>query len=105
MHEALRTHDLPAERLAERLMAQTHAEDRQFVHEVADHRNAHARIGRRSRSRGDDDPARAEALDLLDRHLVVATHLRHRSQLSHILDQVVGERVVIVENEDHALGW
>jgi hypothetical protein len=37
---------------------------------------------------------------LCDRHLIVAAYFDLGAQLSQILDQVVGKRIVIIENED-----
>ena len=42
-----------------------------------------------------------EILNLLDGQFVVAADDHLRPQLTHVLHQVVGERVVVVENEDH----
>jgi hypothetical protein len=41
--------------------------------------------------------------DLVDRHLVVAENLQPdvRIQLAQALHQVVGERVVVVDEDDH----
>ena len=40
---------------------------------------------------------------LLDAHRVVADDLHLRPQLAEVLDEVEGERVVVVDEEDHAL--
>ena len=44
---------------------------------------------------------RVQRFDLVGRELVVAAHHDLRAQLAHVLDEVVGERVVVVEDEDH----
>ena len=52
-------------------------------------------------ARGDDDSVWCLALDFLDGDLVVARHAHDGALLAQVLDEVVGERVVIVEDEDH----
>ena len=33
--------------------------------------------------------------------MIIATHFHHRAHLAEVLDEVVGERVVIVDDEQH----
>ena len=54
------------------------------------------------RPRRDHDVARRQPGNLVQRHLVVAPHHRLRTQLAQVLHQVVGERVVVIENENHS---
>src|SRR5437867_7439807 len=54
-----------------------------------------------NRARGDDDMRRPESLDLLVRRSVVASYNGLFSQLAHVAGQVVDERVVIVDQQDH----
>ena len=42
-----------------------------------------------------------ERLNLLDGQLVVAIDLDLRAQFAQVLDKVVGERIVVVEDENH----
>src|SRR5271156_1845759 len=46
--------------------------------------------------------ARSERLDLGQRHLVVTAHDRVAAQLAHVPGQVVNERVVVIDDQDHA---
>jgi len=46
--------------------------------------------------------ARPHVLNVLRRDLVVPAHFNLLSQLAQILDQVVGKRIVIVENKNQA---
>src|SRR5215207_5101987 len=94
-------HDAPAEDLPDGLVAQAHAEHRHVTGERADHLQRHARLVRRPRPRRDDDAVGPYLLlDLPDRHLVVATHLHLRPQLAEVLHEVVGERVVVVYQQN-----
>jgi hypothetical protein len=50
------------------------------------------------------------SFDFADRHFVVAANFHLRAQFAEILDEVVSERIVVIENEDHrfivaASGW
>jgi uncharacterized protein YbjT (DUF2867 family) len=42
-------------------------------------------------------------LDLLDGHFVVAANLNLGAQFAQVLDEVIGKRVVVIEDEDHGL--
>jgi hypothetical protein len=46
-----------------------------------------------------------EAFDIRHANLIVSAHLDLRTQLTQILHQVVGKRVVVVEDEDHGIGF
>src|SRR5256885_8358226 len=59
------------------------------------------RLARRTGPGGDDDMRRSESLDLLVRRNVVASYNGLFSQLAHVAGQVVDERVVIVDQQDH----
>src|SRR5688572_22750572 len=60
-------------------------------------------FARRARAGRDDNVGRSKVFDLLDAHLVVAEHLDRpaRIDLAELLDKVVGERVVIIDQDDH----
>ena len=51
---------------------------------------------------GDEDVARMQCLDLRRGELVVAADGELRAELPEVLDQVVGEGIIVVEDEDHA---
>ena len=71
------------------------------LREMADQRDRDAGVLRRAWAGRDEDVRRAAAPR--PRRAIArrcgAHHLR--AQLAHVLDQVVGERIVVVENEDH----
>ena len=58
---------------------------------------------RRAWAGRDDDLFRPHRFDFLDRDLIVAPHFHIGAQFSEILDQVVGERIVVVEDENQEL--
>src|SRR5215211_5915845 len=79
----------PAERLDQRLMAQ------------ADAQRGNARLGERPRHRGRDHEPLGRALQQLpDACPVVTDDLRLGAELTEVLDEVVGKRVVVVDYED-----
>src|SRR4051812_27630644 len=92
---------LAAERLGERLVAEADAQRRHAGLGEAPHRlHRDAGLVRRARPRRDDHavrPAREQRVDVLD---VVAHHLELGPQLAEVLDEVVGEGVVVVDDED-----
>jgi len=80
-------YDLPAKGLADSLMAQTDAQNRNFPGHVPDERNQDARLARRARPRREQNPLRLERFDLLHRQFVVAADLDLRAQFPQVLDK------------------
>jgi hypothetical protein len=68
---------------------------------VADERNQDAGLARRAGAGREQDALGLAAPRPLHGQLVVAIDLDLRAQLSQVLDKVVGERIVVVEDEDH----
>src|SRR5690606_8350127 len=96
-----RAHDLRAERRPDRLVAQTHAEDGDLAGKPAYAFHADPRLRRRARPRRDHDALGRQRSDTVEVHLVVPPNDGLRAQLPEELDEVPGERVVIVDDEDH----
>ena len=101
VHLLARARDGAPERLADGLVSETDAEDRGGGVEASDQPERDARAVRIARPRGDDDALGPEPLHLVERDLVVARHVHARPELTHVLDQVVGERVVVIQHENH----
>src|SRR4029434_10339554 len=95
VHHALRTHDAPTERLADRLVPEADAEDRDLACEALHQRHRNARLRRRAWAGRDDNALRCPGSDLLERHGVVAMDVDVLAELAEILDEVVGEAVVV----------
>ena len=91
----------PAEGSSNGLMSQANTEHGNFPCEVTDELDADASLLRGAGTGRDYDPLGTEAFDFLDRDLVVPPHLDLRAQFSQVLNQVVGKRIVVVEDEDH----
>src|SRR5690606_19900236 len=92
---------LAAERDPDRLMAEADAEDRELAREASDRLDRDARVLRSTRPRRDDEAARSVRSDAVDVDRVVPNDAGARTELADELDEVVGERVVVVDDEDH----
>lgn len=101
MHEPIRSHDIAAENLANALMPQANAEERQFARKLADDFATDTGIVRCARTGRNADALGRLLSNLIDRNLVVSMHLHLRAQFSKILDQVVGKRIVVIDYEKH----
>src|SRR5260221_4485513 len=82
-------------------MAETYAEYRYFASEALDQRYRDPRLGRRAGTGRDDDLFRSPRRDLLERDRIVAIHIHVGTQFAEVLDEVVGEAVVVVDHQDH----
>lgn len=63
---------------------------------------AYARTVRRTGSRRQQNPLRAQTRDLLQADLVVPCDLNLRAAHAKVLNEIVGEAVVIVDDQNHA---
>src|SRR3974390_2115246 len=104
MHKVGSANDVAAKGSADRLMAETDPENWDLAGKVSDHVDADSRLVRCTGPGRDDDAFRVEMLDLFQCGLVVAAHYDFVPHLPDVLHQVVGERIVIVEDEDHVSG-
>src|SRR6185369_4150460 len=97
-----RANHFATKRLTNRLMAQTHSKQRNFPRESLDHVDRDSRTVWRSGAGRDHDPLRTQTiLNLVERDAIVAPHFNRRAQLTEILDQVVSERIVVVDYQQH----
>src|SRR5439155_1211449 len=97
-----RPHDLAAERLTDRLMAEAHAQHRHLAGECPNQGDKDARLRGRLGTGREHRGGGLQRLHLGDAQRVVPIDNGILSQLAKILDEVVGEGVVIVEHEQHA---
>src|SRR5215469_7826559 len=96
-----RAHDLAAERLADRLMPQTDAEDRNALARGRDERKADAGLVGRAWAGREHDGVRLGGENRFRRHLVVAMHGDLGPKLAEIMHEIEGETVVIVDQNNH----
>ena len=103
VHRFARADHARPEGLSDALVAEADAEQRQRTRKRADpidELQADAGLVRRAWSRREHEPLRLAGEDFLGGERVVPHHLHIRAQLAEPLDEVEGERVVVVDHED-----
>src|SRR5271156_1822516 len=100
VHQAIRAHDLAAERLADTLQAEAHAENRNLVRHLAQESQRDAGLGGSARSRRDDDRIGTQRANAGDFDGVVALDRDVGAELAEVLHDVVGERVVVIDHQN-----
>ena len=104
VHEARGANDVAPVNLTDALVAEAHAEDGNFPAEMPNHIATDTGIGRSAWPGGDDDFFGSKLFDVGNGNLVVALHKKLRTKFAEILNEVVGERIVVIDDEDHASG-
>ena len=99
MHQPARAHDLAAECLDDGLMPEADSEHRDRPGERANHLDRYAGIMRRARPRRNAQMSRRERTRLPDADLVVALHLDLCTEHEKRLHEVVGEGIVVVDQQ------
>src|SRR5687768_4390321 len=94
------TGDDAAEGLGDCLVAQAHAKRRDCGAKSADQLDRNTCVARDTWARRDDDEVWRELARLLDGDGVIAFDRDARAELAQILVQVVGEAVVVVDQQD-----
>src|SRR5262245_21546664 len=92
---------LGAEGLTDRLMTEAHAEDGSSRRGLRNQLEANAGFVWRAGARRQHDGVRLKRHDICDRNLVVAVHDDIRPQPAKIVEEVEGEAIVIVDQDDH----
>src|SRR5271170_4116453 len=101
MHKLRGADDVASEGCADGLMAEADSEDWPLAGEALDERDEDAGVLRRTGAGREHEALGIEGLDLVDGELVVAADDHVGAEFTHVLHQVVGEGVVVVEDEDH----
>ena len=84
--------------LDQRLVPQTHAENRRRLAQAPNHIHRHPCLFRAAGSRRDDNAIGLHVRDVLDRHDIVAHDAHVGTELAKILDEVIGERIVVIDD-------
>ena len=90
-----------AKSLADGLMTQTDAEDRDPAGKMADHLQGNPGLVRRAGTGGKDDPLGRQLADFRQGDLIVAGHGHFFPQFQKILIEVVDKRIIVVDHQDH----
>ncbi len=101
VHDFFRADDFAAERVADGLMAEANAENGNFSGETLDDGHAQAGFARRAGAGRNNDALGTHARDFVESDFVVAADGEFLPQLAEVLRQVVGEGVVVVEQQEH----
>ena len=99
MHETPGADDLPTEMVHETLVTQADAEDGTRVGKCRDHVEGNAGILGASRARRNNEVRWIDRPRVLDRNGVVAVHDDLGAKRSECLHQVVGKRIVVIDQQ------
>src|SRR5215475_975668 len=94
-------HDFSAEGLSDRLVAETYSEDWNAGGRFADEIEANAGFVGRARAWREDDRTGLQRHDVGDRNLVVAVDDDIGPQPSQVVEEVEGEAVIVVDQDNH----
>src|SRR5438270_10793593 len=100
VHQFFGADNFAAKNLRDALMDKANAQNRNARSELANQIGADARAFRTAWSRRNANSVGLELLDLVDRNFVVPLH--HKIDIFHLaekLDEIVGERIVIIDNQ------
>ncbi len=100
VHEVRSANYVAAKCSTNSLVSETNAENRSLSGEVENDRNALACLLRSAGAGGDQDAVWTQGFYLFGTDLIVSTHFNVGTEFTEVLDQVVGERVVVVQNKD-----
>src|SRR6218665_1402859 len=103
VHQLPGPHDGAAERGADALVTQAHAQNRQLAGKMPDRRHRNAGLGRGAGAGREHQALGGSGRKALPRDRVVAKHLDIGTEFAQVLDDDVGEAVVVVDHqESHA---
>src|SRR4051794_3124499 len=101
VHQLRRPDHRAAERDADALVAEAYAEHRDARAESANHFNRDSRVFGPPWTGGNHDALRLQRLHLVERDPIVPLDERRGPELTEPLREVIGERIVIVDEEQH----
>ena len=105
VHQPLGVDDLSAKNFRDALVTQANTKQGHARREPAHDFFAYSCFGGSSRSRGDANMCRLQFGNFIKRDGVVTPNNRFTAKLAKILDEVVSERIVIIEDEQHGFAW
>ncbi len=101
MHQSRSMNDPTTEDLADRLVPKADAKNGYGTSKAVDHLHADTGVSRPSWTGGYEYPGRIEVADLCQRNRIVSKYRNLVHPLRNDMHQVIGERVVIVDDENH----
>ena len=105
MHEFICADDVASENLTDGLVTEADSEDRCRLSKFADDIAADPRFVRCAGAGGDTNFFGSQCTDFRDVHGIVADDFHIGTKLAKVLDEVVGEGVVVIDDEKHGRKW
>jgi hypothetical protein len=102
VHQASSPNDPAAERRADALMAETDAKDRDLSCKPQDEVAADAGFFWGLRSRRDHNLIWSQLRKFIEGHLVIPEDPGTFAKLAQVLDQIIGEGVIVVDHDQHS---
>lgn len=99
MHEPVSTDHFTSVDLANALVPEAYTEDGHFLSEFLNDRATDPRVAGSAGPGRDADSGWRLVPDFVEGDLVVAMDLHFHTQLSEVLNQVVGERIVVIDDQ------
>ena len=82
-------------------MAQAHAQDRDFAASLGDEIETDPSLVRRAGTRRQHDRVRFERNGFRRRQLVISADIASHPQFADVMDEIVGEAVIVIDEEEH----
>ena len=101
VHQPRRIGHHAAECFTDRLMPQTHAQNRQFIRQRAHGIFTNARLRRLPRSRRQNQVRRRKLPDPIHRDFIIAHHLNIGADTARQLKEIIGKAVVVINKQNH----
>src|ERR687887_2791856 len=103
MHDRWCPNNLTAEGCADTLVAQTNAENRYTLSKATNDIAGDARLLGCAGTGRNKDFIRMQSLDFIQRDFIIPKDLHIGAQLAEIMEQIVGEGIVVVDEKYHHL--
>ena len=102
VHHTVVDDDLGAEGVADALMPEANAKDGDLAAEMPNDIVGRSAFARRTGSGRDKDAVGFERFDAVNGDFIITMDLHGHVHLAQILNEVVGERIVVIQNQHHA---
>ena len=99
MHHAVGAYDVPPKEVPNGLVSEADAEDRLAAGKGPDDVEGNARLTGRTGTGREHDPLGIQRQGLLRRDLIIPENALLHAQLTEVLDEVVGERIVVIDDQ------
>src|SRR5580658_3883110 len=100
VHQAISSNDLSSIHLPDALMPKADAQHGNMRSKMTNKLVADSGIIRRPRSRRNTDFFRAQLLNFFNSRAIISSDDQFRTEFAEVLNQVVGERVVVIQDQN-----